>query len=786
MVTPASAQTTTPANQPAISSSLARYIPAATPIFAEIHEMRQLEDQWSQSDWGSAFSAVLIGRTDDPNSGNAALQPLATILGINDPIAARKQLFGRQAALALPNWNDVGEGVILAVPEQVAPVEDALRHGGISPTAIGPVRQYPLDTQGHFVATDGRVLLFGQQPTRSELYQHVVRIMAGQDGASLINDADFLKELSTLGAGPHRAILYFSPPKAPPSTQPAAASTRPTTTQVATQPTTQTTQPAAASQPAIQSSLSNIIPPVTTRPVIATTDSWLPEAWPRLIQGIIGLGVEGPSIRLGIRGKLDRTVPAKIPSANVAAFASLPSTTLAAWAQSIDFISQYKELNSGAPSLLRLYLAYIDVRLRAAGTSLENGLIGQFDHEVIAVLGVIPASEQTAPAGFDMPAVGLIVPVKKPAEVAAALDIAGASLVGMLDAVPARDKMARPLELRKTPFNNITVVDVNLGEFYMAQTSFPFAQFLGLSWAVTDRDLILSTQSDHVRQILLARTGQIPTLGAKMTATAGEAWLPTDAHAALVAQPSGISSMLNNWLDYLAQKYPHMLTPDWWRTQHHEQTARVNLGFRISKTQPGAVCVGDPLEGWPAYGRLKNGDLIVAADNAPLAQDDPKSSLRKLIAERKNPNQITLTVMRNDQRTDVVIPLPEQQVPFDPVGAIRQFSKLLLPFSGASYSLWYAAPDRFNARLVLRAAPASTSAPATRPVSAPATQPTPPPPPAPIPATAPATQPATMPATAPAPASILAPPPATLPAPASAPATAPAPASAPATTQAAA
>lgn len=748
------------------SESLAAFVPRDTPVFAEIAELRQLEEQLSQSDWGSVLLSILVGRPDDPNSGTAALSPLASLLGINDPVAARRTLLGHRVAIAMPGWTDVAGGVLLAIPEQSAHIEGALQQGGRQPTAIGRARQYILDDQGHCISTDGKVVLFGQSTVPPSLYDRSLQILAGQDPDSLASDANYQRELATLGPQQQRAVLYFSFP--PPASQPAV------------------TQPATAPAPATSSApTSRPTPPVATAAAVVAIPStrpstqpaapeeiWLPPGWPRMAQGVIGLGVEGPIIRLGIRGQLDRPLPETPAEANVKTLNSLPATTLAAWAQAIDYEAEYRALSEGAPSLLRLYLIYLNTRLKAAGSSMMEGLLGRFGHDTVFLLGVVPAAEQPTSTGFDLPAAGAIIPVRQPPEVGAALDVIGTAIVGMLDAAPIREKMARPLELRKVAFAGTTIAEVNLGDFFQAQTKYPFAQAIGLSWAVTDRDLILSTSTEHVKQILRARRGQAPTLATKIAGMGDLNHFAAGTHAVLLAQPVAIAAMFDNWLSYLGQHNPELLSPDWWRAQQRERAARVNLGFRISGTRPGAVVVAEALEGWPAFGRLQTGDVIVAADGHALAQEDPKASLRAMIAERKQIDRLTLTVERNGQRTDVVIPLPDLPGGIDPVAAIRQFSRLLAPFAGASYNVWFSRPDRFNARVVLLCAPATASRPATQPAptstapatTAPAAVPTT----APIPAVAPAPPPPPPPATQ---AASMPPPPTT--SPATAPATQP-------------
>jgi hypothetical protein len=223
LAAPFAAQGAAPARDPVPPDSLAHYAPPGTGIFAEIRGFRELEREWSQSDWGTALSSIVLGRADEPGSGDEALRPLADILGVKDPVVVRRELLGRQAAVVLPNWADLAHGVLLAVPEEVAPVEAALAKRNLKPEAFGSVRQYQLDNHNHWLATDGRCLLLGRKLGEHSAYERSLRLLAGRDKASLATDASFRENVAALGPGLPRGLLYFS------GDAPAAVSDPPTT-----------------------------------------------------------------------------------------------------------------------------------------------------------------------------------------------------------------------------------------------------------------------------------------------------------------------------------------------------------------------------------------------------------------------------------------------------------------------------------------------------------------------------------------------------------------------------
>ncbi len=722
-------------------------------VFAEIREMRKLEEEWSQSDWGTALSSLLIGRADQPGSGDAALMPLAEILGINDPVEARRVLFGRQAAVALPNWADLAHGVLLAAPEDIKPIEDALGRRKLAPEPVGQARQYTLDAHGHCLATNGHVFVLGQRLGPASPYERSLQLLAGGAAASLESDERFRRELAAVGAGPHRAILYFADADPPPATQPVPASA-PTTTAADTRPATAS---APATPPATHPAATRS---AATQPARRFPQRWWPASWPTLVRGAAALSVDGRVLSLAIQGQLDQPAPQHLQDANVAVLNALPATTLAAWAQAINLASHYRALSEAEPSVLSLYLAYVDMRMKAAGTSLGDGLLAHLGLDTIVLLGVIPAAEQTVKAGFDLPALGLIVAANHPAPVAQALDLVGESVASIVNFPGLQTKLKEPVRVRKVPFENTTISELNLGEFFRTQTGCPYAHTIGLSWTVTDRDIIVSTHSDHIRQILRARAGCVPTLGSKIAAAGPLIAAPAGADAILLAQPADVAAMFQGWLAYLAKSSPDVLKPEWWQIRQRQQAGRASLGFGMAATRPTDVIVVSTFPGSPAHGKLQAGDRILKADGVPLDPNNPRASLKQLVANRKRARAITLTVERAGSETDVEIPLPEDPPAFDPVGAIRQISKLLQPFAAASYSVRCSAPDRFSARVVLRAVPVAASAPASAPITRPATAPastsvvpptTIPSPPAAATTSAPAT-PATRPASVPVPA----------------------------------
>jgi hypothetical protein len=719
------------------ADSLAHFAPRETSVFAEVLDMRGLEREWSESDWGSALTSIVMGRTDEPGSGDEALKPLAAALGIDNPVAVRGEVFGRRAALALPSWANLDEGVLLAVPENIAPLEAVLEKRGRKPETIGKARQYKLDKLDHWLATDGRVVLLGQRREGRSLYDHAVALLAGEATDSLATDPAFQTEVAPLNTGAQRAMMYFSSTPAP-ATQPTA--TQPTASAPATtQPAGTTTAP---STQGIQD------------PIARMTKRWLPTTWPRLVKGAVGASVEDRLIRLDIHGQLNQAAPPHLQDANVAVLETLPATTLAAWAQAVDYPAYYRAFIRGSPTLLTLYLTYIDSRLKAAGSSLGAGLLERLGQDTIVLFGVIPEAEQTAPVGYELPALGVIVPVDDRASVASAMDVVGGSIAALLPLAGVRPKdQPNATALTKADYNGTTICAVPVGELFKRQTTCPYLHTLRLSWAVTDHDLILSTHDDHIRQIVRARAGQAPQLGPRLASAGKLNHLPPSADGVLLAQPAAIAAMFESWIAYAEARNPEVLKPEWWQARQEERLAQANLGFALGKSEPGQITVRNTLPGWPAHGRLEPGDRIVAVDGQPLAQGDAKASLRMAIVNRRDAGRITLSVIRKGTTMDVEIPIPDVPQAFDPIGAIRQINELLKPFAAASYTVWAAPPDRFNARVMLRGVqpPETQPAPATQPAT---TQPAPPPPPPPPPTTQSAPTPAadTQPAPAPAPA----------------------------------
>jgi hypothetical protein len=153
-------------------------------------------------------------------------------------------------------------------------------------------------------------------------------------------------------------------------------------------------------------------------------------------------------------------------------------------------------------------------------------------------------------------------------------------------------------------------------------------------------------------------------------------------------------------------------------------------------TQPG-VTVDRTLPGWPAHGRLRAGDRIVAVDGHRVDAANPLDSLRNLVVGRVKADQVMLTIVRDGRELPASIPglaSPLDAPAMQPPALLDNVADLLRVFSSASYVSWQPSGERISARLELELAPGvpgaglakitmispSTAPAATPPATAPA------------------------------------------------------------------
>ncbi len=336
------------------------------------------------------------------------------------------------------------------------------------------------------------------------------------------------------------------------------------------------------------------------------------------------------------------------------------------------------------------------------------------------------APSPTRELAFDLPLLSLMIETNDPQAVSAAVSRLVNALVQQMNFQLLRSGKGNLLRTETLKHGRTAIHGVALGDFARTQTKCEYFHTLHLAWATTDnagRDLmpiapadrpqgnpwlILSTHPDHIRQILDARAGRAQHLSsASVFAALGSR--ERTAASIVLAQPAEAARLVQSWIDYLRVRHPHMLQPDWWRhMQRRSDQARVTLGAGLQDdaAHPGQVRVVRTLPGWPAHGKLQEGDRIVGLDGRGFSVVSATKDLKRAIAQRRDPEQVVLQVERNGEAMEVTIKLSgttSRPAPtFDPVGALQQLAQLGGAFSGAGYMVSEDDPHRFHAELVLQ------------------------------------------------------------------------------------
>lgn len=236
-----------------------------------------------------------------------------------------------------------------------------------------------------------------------------------------------------------------------------------------------------------------------------------------------------------------------------------------------------------------------------------------------------------------------------------------------------------------------------------------------LAWQVDGDTLIFATDPAWLAAVRKQRAGGTASAMAQRLKTARPP-ITADAVSILASEGAPIALLAQQWLDFLKQTAPDVLTADWWRTRQ-PLGGRVRLGVDVEPVTdvPTALRVRSTVPGEPADGRLRKGDLIVGCNGKVFATTQPIDEIRTGIEKRPHLSRFDLLVQRGEAKLAVSLPLPL----VNPIQLLRRVAAI---GSVARSVTWYEdwsdpAGPRGHLTVELQRQP---PAPASRPVSAPA------------------------------------------------------------------
>jgi len=647
--------------------SFARLIPADVRAYAEVRGLARIGERLGEGGTWTVWSQVVAGQTSQPTITVEWGQRVGRILNMTLAEAVRS-LFGQQVALAAPSYDELAQGVVLArAPDPKVISELIARNQAQQQPSVGTVSRYALK-EGLSLAVQGDVVVLGQHGGKADLFERTVALLSGQQGATLASAPAFVEQANRLPPG-GQGLLYLD-----------LAATGAATTSSGSQPSSDST-------------------PSSRSP------------WLNMKRLVLGLYDRAGGIDLEVRGLLDQPMP-RVGSKDLSidSIGRLPRSTLLVWAQTLDLAGLYRQVMSDRDPqerIIRFNLEVIQALLRPA--DLEKDLLAKLGPQAMVVLGRVPTAQSRPADSYDLPLLSVMIEAREGEVNAAMLQRLGERFLGWMKVEFARAKQNLDLSIDQTPYRQTVIYRIPLGTLFKGNTLCPYLTTLELCWAGVKGWLIVSSHSDHVRQIIDAREAP-PAETLADTAAFKSLGHHQEASSLLLMQPAATASMLQSWLDYCAKHAPRVLEPLWWKRMVVRGLGRrVELGIIIKGgAEPGRVIVGSPvLPEMPAAGRLMPGDKICAVDGKNLSEDRPEDDLRDLVALRPNA-EVVLRVERGGKLLDVRIPLSTQQpLPFaadwDPIRSIRYLISLGQSLDAAGYVGANSTKDtHFDGTLVLR------------------------------------------------------------------------------------
>ncbi|HRX85486.1 MAG TPA: hypothetical protein P5572_10750 [Phycisphaerae bacterium] len=319
---------------------LAQYVPDDAGLFVEIDGL--LDNSLllrEQHIW--PVIERLLG-AEDPDGGWPAA--LATNLGA-DSTASMVQLFRQRVALAAPNWQNLGEGIIVFTNASPRAMSAFFRRAGSDPVETrGQVRLYR-SRGGMWIANLGPTVVLGRARGPQTMFDRATALLAEPGAKSLVAAESFRTCLADL-QGPHLIWAYWSTPG--PS---------------------------------------------------AEAGGGLTDWWPALRQGALAVRARDNTLQIALRGLRDADAETPYqPRVRLERLLTLPQLTLAAWATSIDARELYTAARAADPPREYAHLSAAD------GAGGRRHVCGPGDREGRSALhrvffGEFPVAEARAATG---------------------------------------------------------------------------------------------------------------------------------------------------------------------------------------------------------------------------------------------------------------------------------------------------------------------------------------------------------------------------------------------------
>ncbi len=400
--------------------------------------------------------------------------------------------------------------------------------------------------------------------------------------------------------------------------------------------------------------------PVASQPIAAPMLPGLPRLASVSSNLLLALHREGSQLRITAVGDAPGAVPAR-DSSLLELVGKLPESTLIAWAGHLDHAS-LAQVATALPERSVFRIAY---QMHERYGTVQR-LAAALDSATCVAIGSVRPQSRILPAP-PVPAVAVLVATRDPQQAATewadlfhvtlalyrllSLKLATPIPVGEVESLTLAGQAAEKLDLSSLLGENPE--QTPLGELH-------------LSWAMDGRVLIIASHSEWLRQVLEARAGREPALGATLL-LGGRSAVPSP-QTVLVARSAAVSDLGSDWLQFLAGFSPQVLDENWWRN-YQPEGGSVRLGIQVTEdSQRQRLVVRSVSPNMPADGVLRPHDEIVGCNHRRFATSQPLEEIQRGLARRPSPRWIDLLVER-----DRVVRVKRVALPFvDPIEVLRR------------------------------------------------------------------------------------------------------------------
>ncbi len=413
---------------------------------------------------------------------------------------------------------------------------------------------------------------------------------------------------------------------------------------------------------------------------------------------VIGLYASANDIDLAIRGTLvNESAQERLKPRAISQMLRLPHTTLFAATRTVD-LDPAALVGQGGSGLSR----YGRVLFSLLGRN-------QAGAKPVSKLGphVVFAWGQTITSTSDFPQVAVLVECEDSAEFKARLD-------GTLSNVTAAIRTLDPQQLALLTVAHETHLGV--GVSYIPTVTIDDPARLGAlrlltdiqpAWAAWGNWILLTSHREHLKRILDAQFGLVPTLG---SLPAARVIRPGQQGVAMmsVAQTSIAAQQIDAWLAESSEDMPLWLDPIWWDSLLGADVLQSkSLGVRIERDySPGQIRVSTTVAQTAAEGLLQRGDRIIGLNGRLIDLADPARDFRRQWRRRPRDARPTIRVMRDGEAMDVMLPIvvdEEGDRPeFDPAPVLRELASLARGVSFAGLTIHATDDQHYSARVTLR------------------------------------------------------------------------------------